>query len=56
MQYLSERLDAEIRWRLVLVGGMANIRFKWIAVAVVGGRELAKRVGLAFGIFLAVVR
>lgn len=42
------RLDASSGWRIILVGGMANLVFKWVMVALLAGRALALRVGGAF--------
>jgi uncharacterized membrane protein (DUF4010 family) len=46
-------LDADIGWRLIMVGAMANLVFKGIAVAVLSNANLAKRVAVLFGIALA---
>lgn len=48
------RLEAEIGWRMILVGAMSNLAFKAAVVATLGGRRLLKRVGTAFGIAIAV--
>lgn len=40
-------------WRLILVGGMANLVFKAGAAAVLGTGELARRIVVPFGISLA---
>lgn len=45
-------LPQELGWRLILVGGMANIVFKGLVVAVLGGTALAREVGIAFAIAL----
>jgi uncharacterized membrane protein (DUF4010 family) len=50
----SHRLDHDIAWRLILVASQANLLFKLGIVAVVGGVSLAKRVGVAFAITIAV--
>lgn len=46
-------ITAATGWRLVLVGGMANLVFKAGAVAVLGTRRLALRVALLFAVALA---
>ena len=46
-------LDVATGWRLILVGGMANLVFKGGAVAVLGPRKLTARVGVAFAVSLA---
>jgi uncharacterized membrane protein (DUF4010 family) len=43
------RLDAAVGWRVILVGGMANLVFKWGVLAALGGRSLLRRVGAVFG-------
>ena len=43
------RLDADLGWRVVMVGALANLVFKGGVVAVLGGRRLFTRVALAFG-------
>lgn len=45
-------LSEGLGWRLILVGGMANLVFKGIMVAVLGGAALAREVGVAFGLAL----
>lgn len=45
----AERLDAAVGWRIILVGGMANLVLKYLVLAVLGGRSLSRRVGVAFG-------
>ncbi|MFP3948680.1 MAG: MgtC/SapB family protein [Gemmatimonadota bacterium] len=45
-------LDVVTGWRLILVGGMANLVFKGGAVAVLGPRKLLTRVGVAFALSL----
>jgi len=47
-------LSADIGWRLIMVGTMANLVFKGIAVAVLGNRHLAWRMGFLFAIALAI--
>ncbi|HSR41320.1 MAG TPA: MgtC/SapB family protein [Longimicrobiales bacterium] len=47
------QLDAASGWRVILVGGMANLVFKGGAVAVLGSRALLLRVAVVFGISLA---
>lgn len=45
-------LAREVGWRLILVGGMANLVFKWLVVAILGGAALARDVGIAFALAL----
>lgn len=45
-------LSEGLGWRLILVGGMANLVFKGIVVAVLGGTALAREVGIAFALAL----
>jgi uncharacterized membrane protein (DUF4010 family) len=44
------RIETETGWRLILVGGLANLAFKAGAVAVLGHRHLFRRVSRAFAI------
>ena len=46
-------LSADIGWRLIMVGAMANMVFKGAAVAVLSNARLARRLGLLFAIALA---
>lgn len=41
-------LAADIGWRLILVGTMANLVFKWVAVVLLSNRFLARRVAVLF--------
>ncbi|MFO7975448.1 MAG: DUF4010 domain-containing protein, partial [Candidatus Hydrogenedentota bacterium] len=47
-------LAVDIGWRLIMVGAMANLVFKGIAVALLSNRHLAKRVAGLFGIALVI--
>ena len=47
-------LASDIGWRLIMVGAMANLVFKGIAVAVLSNRRLALRTALFFGIALVI--
>lgn len=47
-------LDPDTGWRVILVGAMANLSFKGLAVAVLGHSRLLARVSAAFGITLIV--
>jgi len=47
------QLEAASGWRVILVGGMANLVFKGGAVALLGSRALFLRVAVVFGISLA---
>ncbi|MFG0305514.1 MAG: MgtC/SapB family protein [Phycisphaerales bacterium JB040] len=48
----SGNLDVSTGWRLILVGGLANLLFKLGAVGVLGGRRLLRRVLVMFGVSL----
>jgi len=48
------RLEAEIGWRMILVGAMSNLAFKAAVVATLGSRRLLRRVGTAFVIAIGV--
>ena len=41
-------IDGEIAGRVILVAALANLLFKAGAVAMLGSRELARRVGVLF--------
>jgi len=45
-------LPASTGWRLILVGSMANLVFKLAAAALLGGRALALRLSVVFGLGL----
>lgn len=45
-------LEVDTGWRLIMVGALGNLVFKGIAVAMLGDRRLAVRVGVMFGITL----
>ncbi len=47
-------LSADVGWRLIMVGTMANLVFKGIAVAVLRNRHLAWRMAFLFAIALAI--
>lgn len=49
----SDQLTVDVGWRMILVGGMANLVFKGIVVAVLGGRRVLRWVAPAFGLSLA---
>ena len=46
------RLEPSTGWRVILIGAMANLVFKALAVAVLGSRRLLVWVGMAFAIAL----
>jgi uncharacterized membrane protein (DUF4010 family) len=48
------QLEAAQGWRLILVGGMANLVFKGGAVFLLGNRELRRQIVLLFGLSIAV--
>ncbi len=48
------RLEPALAWRIVVVAALSNLGFKLGAVALLGTRELARRVGVAFGASAAV--
>ncbi len=41
-------LETATGWRLILVGAMANLLFKFVAVALLGGRPMMRRLGVMF--------
>ena len=45
----SEHLEASIAWRMILVGGMANVIFKMSLAAVLGARAFLKPLLLGLG-------
>lgn len=47
-------LSADVGWRLIMVGAMANLVFKGIAVALLGNRRLTWRMMLLFASALAI--
>lgn len=49
----DRHLDAATGWRLILVGGCANLVFKAGVVALIGSRRMLKPILLAFSISLA---
>ncbi len=46
-------LNTETGWRLILLASLSNLLFKGIMAAVLGTRQLAKWVGISFGITIA---
>lgn len=49
----SGGLNTSTGWRLILLASLSNLVFKGIMAAVLGTRQLAKWVGIAFGITIA---
>jgi uncharacterized membrane protein (DUF4010 family) len=49
----AERVDLDTGWRMMLVGGLANILFKGGAVCLLGSRRLVRWIAVLFGISLA---
>jgi len=49
----QERLAAATGWRLILVASMANLVFKGVTVALLGRRELARKIALGYAVALA---
>lgn len=49
----AERLGVDTGWRMILAASLSNLVFKGLAVALLGSRELAKRIALLFGIAIA---
>jgi uncharacterized membrane protein (DUF4010 family) len=47
-------LSVDIGWRLILVGAMANLVFKGIAVAFLGNRYLTRRIAGLFAVALVI--
>jgi len=50
----GNRLDADLAWRVILLATLVNLVFKAVVAAVWGGRELARRVVLAWGLAVLV--
>lgn len=46
----GEGLETTLGWRLILLASLANLAFKGVLAATMGGKSLAKWVGIAFGI------
>ncbi len=46
----AQQVEAATGWRTILIAALANLAFKGTAVAVVGSRPLALRVGLLFAL------
>ncbi len=46
----AQQIEAPTGWRTILIAALANLAFKGAAVAVLGSRQLALRVGLLFGL------
>ena len=49
----TRHLEADIGWRMILIGGLANIVFKGSLVALLGARAFIKPVLIGFGMALA---
>ncbi len=46
----GEGLNTSLGWRLILLASLSNLAFKGVLAATMGGKKLARWVGLAFGI------
>lgn len=46
----GDGLKTSLGWRLILLASLSNLAFKGVLAASMGGRKLAKWVGIAFGI------
>lgn len=46
----KERLDADVGWRMILIGFLSNLVFKGAAIAFLGSRELLIRIVITFGL------
>jgi uncharacterized membrane protein (DUF4010 family) len=44
----ADKLDSSHAWRMIIVGSIANLAFKCVAVAALGNRELLVRVAAGF--------
>ena len=42
-------LDSEMGWRMILIGALSNLVFKFGVVAMLGSRKLRARIAMAFG-------
>jgi uncharacterized membrane protein (DUF4010 family) len=47
------RLDAGTAWRMILVASLANLAFKGVLAAIIGGPRLLRRLAPAIGLTLA---
>ena len=48
----QDRLDTQTAWRMIRVASLANLVFKGALVAILGSRELLRRVAGAFGVMI----
>lgn len=48
----AERISADVGWRMMLIGGMANMVFKGGIATLLGGRRLFYRIAVMFGLTL----
>jgi len=49
----ADRLDTSTGWKLILIGAMANLVFKGLAVAILAHPRLTARVAAGFGVAIA---
>lgn len=49
----SGRIEAGAGWRMILIAAMSNLAFKAGAVALLGSRDMLKRVAVVFGLSIA---
>lgn len=47
-------IEAAVGWRMILIGALANLVFKWIAIGFLGHRRLFLRMGLAVLIYTVI--
>jgi uncharacterized membrane protein (DUF4010 family) len=47
-------LDADVAWRAIIIGSIANMIFKACVIGLLGGRVLLTRIAVLFGIAIAV--
>lgn len=52
MMYRDDRIPADVAWRMIMVGMMANLVFKAVAVFTLGSRRLALIIAILFGVTL----
>jgi uncharacterized membrane protein (DUF4010 family) len=49
---VADRVTLDTGWRMMLVGGLANIAFKAAVIAILGNRRLLRRISAVFGLSL----
>ena len=49
----AERLQTDLGWKLILIASISNLVFKGVMAIVIGAKEIAKWIAVAFGIAVA---